>query len=482
MRNVMEIKVLVIEDEEYDVQRILRTVEPFRDTITVETVVSNGKDALEFLRERNHACDVIIMDYQISGGLYGEALIREIHAIDPTLKIIIITKRTINKSNIQFANELIQTGAYWFGTKYPADIEDYIYQPTDFNLLILNAYNQRQSELRLRRSQGKFDRKIVTILQDRPLLGQSSVMIDLREAIARYAHASANVLITGESGTGKELVALHLHYNSPRKYENFVPVNCAAIPKDLIESELFGFVRGSFTGARDGKKGLFEQANGGTIFLDEICELPLPAQAKLLRVLETGEIDKIGRNKSYRVSLRVLAATNRNIRKRVAKGQFREDLFYRLNILQIKTPPLREHREDIPELLTYFLHHFAGEENRIPPRVGQSALDLLSTHDWPGNVRQLKNIAQRLIIIAPDTIREEDVRRVLTLTKSTPDPDFGGLLKSAEILPWKEADRKFRRAYFRYVRSQCRTDAEAAQKLNLAPSNFHRMCKDLSLK
>jgi len=314
-----KINIIIIEDEEFDVKRILNTLNPYRKNVEILQMVSNGKDALEAL-ENHKECDVVIMDYQISGGLIGEELLRKLKQIDSTVQIIVITKMTINQTDVYFANQLIEAGAYWFGTKYPADIEEFIYQPTDFILTITNAFERRKLERQHLLSQKKLEKNIKYILSSRPLVGKSQAQMELRNLVDKYAETDANVLVTGESGTGKELIARNLHYKSKRRFEPFVTVNCAAIPKDLIESELFGFVKGAFTGAKEEKKGLFEQAHNGTIFLDEIGELPHASQAKLLRVLESGELDKIGRKKKYSVDVRVISASNQDI-KAIGKGK-----------------------------------------------------------------------------------------------------------------------------------------------------------------
>jgi len=478
-----KINLLVIEDEEFDVRRITNTVIPFSKNINISHVVSNGQDALDFLLDRKKLCDVVIMDYQIAGGLYGEKLIQAIRKIDPTLQVLVITKMTINQTDLYFANQLLDSGAYWYGTKYPSDIEDYIYQPTDFILSIMNAYEKRRLEIEKNLSQSKLDRNIRSILEKRPLLGQAESMLEVHKLIAQYAKSGASVMITGQSGTGKELVAMNIHYQSRRKYENFVTINCAAIPKDLIESELFGFVKGSFTGATQEKAGLFEQANGGTIFLDEISELPLDAQAKLLRVLENGEVDKIGRKKKYQVDIRVISATNRDLEKMMENRQFREDLYYRLNILQIRTPALSEHSDDIPLIVDHFINYYSVDLGCIPPELTVEGAEVLNDFGWPGNIRQMKNILQRLVLTSDREITATKVRKTLGLVeKSVSETANLALPAYDKIRPLKEVETNFRRDYFKYVRQNSKTDADAAHKLGLAPPNFHRMCRELGLK
>jgi len=477
------IKILIIEDETYDVDRIKKTLRPYETKIKILDVVKNGYDALNSIKSGKNF-DVIIMDYQISGGLYGEALIKKIKLLDPTLQILVITKMTINQTDLSFANKLLASGAYWYGTKYPGDIEEFIYQPTDFVLSIMNAYTLKQAEMSQHIIRRRLDKKINTILGQIPLLGQSLEMQKLKVLIEKYSKPNANVLIIGESGTGKELIATNIHYLSDRKYEAFITVNCAAIPKNLIESELFGYEKGAFTGADMDKPGLFEQANGGTLFLDEITELPRSAQAKLLRVLQEGEIDKIGRKKKYNVDVRVLAATNRNVDDLLEKNILREDLFYRLNILQIKVPTLSERNGDIALLTNHFIYYYCQEMGLVSLTVSPEALKILEEYSWPGNVRQLKNVIQRIVILANETeISAELVKtcmgEIINLPPSSNQfPEFS----FNRILPLKELDRIFRRKYIEYVLNQSKTDTEAADKLGMAPSNFYRSCKELGIK
>jgi len=477
-----QIKVLLIEDEEFDVRRIKNTISPHRERIVIADIVSTGEDALDTLQDKG-PYDVAILDYQISGGLYGERLITRLKKIDPSIQIIVITKMTINQTDLHFANQLIESGAYWFGTKYPSDIEDFIYQPTDFILTILNAAERRRLDQARIKSQKRLDKKIDRILQERPMLGDSDIILKVKERINRYAATQANVLVIGESGTGKELIARNIHYLSDRKYDNFVTVNCAAIPDELIESELFGFLKGAFTGAKEDKAGLFEQANHGTIFLDEISELPYQAQAKLLRVLETGEMDKIGRKTSHKVDVRVIAATNKNLKELMKKHLFREDLYYRLNILNIQAPALRERKEDIRILIQYFVGHHCRDLSIVLPHITDAAWTLLEQYHWPGNVRQLKNITQRLVILANDAITPEVVELAMDIQAQDKVSGITNPVFSPDhIKPLKDVEQSFRRQYFQFVRQHSRTDTEAAGKLGLAPPNFHRMCKELGLK
>jgi len=453
MNNV--IKLLVVEDEEFDVIRIKKTLEPYNKQIVILDIVSTGKDALELIKAKPEHYDVIVLDYQISGGLYGIDLITEIKKISEALQIVIITKMTLNQTNVDFAVQLIESGASWFGTKNPVDMEDYIYQPTDFLLAIQNAYEknmlQKEKEILLKernRSIDKLNAKIDIILKEKKLIGKSSDLNQIKYLISRYADIDAAVLITGESGTGKELIANHLHYTSKRRFENFVTVNCSAIPDSLFESELFGYEKGAFTDARNEKPGFFEQANRGTLFLDEISELSLSTQAKLPRVLESGEVDKIGRKKQLKVNVRIVAATNKDLANLVKDGKFREDLFYRLNILNIFIPPLRERSEDIKELIRYFVSRLCNAHAIPKPEFDEEAVAFLQNFSWKGNVRQLKNLVLRMLLLQTGRITMDIVQLALGSQLETALENYGMLLpKRDHILPLRVAEKKFRKQY-----------------------------------
>lgn len=484
------INILLIEDEEYDVRRIRNTLEPFSDKLIVRNVVSQGDTALDLIRKNPSNFDVIIMDYQIVGSISGERLIRKIKEIDQTLQIIVVTKMTVNITDFEFANRLLEAGAMWYCTKYPGDIEEYIYQPTDFILSILNAYQKKRLEQETLRSNKKLRNKINEILTNHRIIGKSEAILKLHEHIEKVADQDATVLITGGSGTGKELVATHIHYRSARKFENFVTINSGSLPQELIESELFGFEKGAFTGATAPKKGLFETANKGSLFLDEISELPASAQVKLLRVLQEGEIDKIGRTDKIRVDVRIIAATNKDLFAMVGDKNFREDLFYRLNVMTLKVPGLRERREDIPLLTEHFLQLFSTKMNLLLPLIEPDAMDFLCAFAWPGNVRQLQNVIQRLLFMAEDKVDINHVKNALNLVSpkktisGSPKwiPGSGKGWDTDHILPWRDMERQFKTDYFNFIRKHTKSDAEAARKLGLAPPNYHRMCKELGLK
>jgi len=289
---------------------------------------------------------------------------------------------------------------------------DFLEKPLDRDRVVItlrNALKQRDmarkvDELR-EQIKGRFE-----------MIGNSRLMQKLFNEIAKVAPTKGRVLITGESGTGKELIARAIHDNSPLAGSEFVKVNCAAISPELIESELFGHEKGAFTGATSRKRGLFEVADGGTIFLDEIGDMSLPAQAKVLRVLQTGELSRVGGERIIKVDARVIAATNKDLGREVEAGNFREDLFFRLNVVPILSPPLRDHREDIPDMGEHFVQEFCRENGFKTKRVEPAVLERLVQYGWPGNVRELKNIIERVVIMSDEVIHLDDLPPFLSAT------------------------------------------------------------------
>ncbi|QQS35396.1 MAG: sigma-54-dependent Fis family transcriptional regulator [Ignavibacteriales bacterium] len=480
-----KIHILLIEDEDFDVRRVQNTLYPFNERMKIIDIVSNGKAALELLKSKKGYFDVVIMDFQIAGGVMGEDLIYQIKQIDHTVQIIVITKMTINISDYNFANKLIKAGAFWYCTKYPGDIEEYIYQPTDFLMSIFNAHEKCLLERERSRSNQKLSRNVEDILQQKRMVGESPLINILREEITKFAQSNVNTLIRGSSGTGKELVAYNIHYRSDRKYENFIIINCGSLPSQLVESELFGYEKGAFTGADKKKLGLFEIANNGTIFLDEITELPLPAQVKLLRVIQDGEIEKIGRTEKIKVDVRIIAATNRNIEEEVKERRFREDLYYRLNVLPIYVPDLKHRKTDIPLLIDHFLSNISIDMGKDKPQIPDETMEVFLQYDWPGNVRELKNVVQRMLFTSEKNITKFHAERALGLTEPMRQSTESGVtdfFNPEHIIPLKEMEKIMRERYFKFVRQHSQSDTEAAKKLGIAPPNYYRMSKELGLK
>ena len=332
------------------------------------------------------------------------------------------------------------------------------------------------------RSNQKLIKNVEDILNQRKMVGEASVMISLKENIKKYSQSNINILIRGASGTGKELVAYNIHYQGPRKFENFVPINCGSLPHDLVESELFGYEKGAFTGADKKKLGLFEIADNGTIFLDEITELPLSAQVKLLRVIQEGEIEKIGRTEKIKVNVRVLAATNKNIEDEVKAKRFREDLYYRLNVVPIIVSELIDRKTDIPILIDHFMSIYSIDMGKEKPTFTPEAMKFLINYRWPGNVRELKNIVQRLLFTGETTLTLPIVEFAVGLLNQFKDDRGLEVLFEENEIPLNQMEKIVREKYFRYIRNKTSSDTEAAKKLGLAPSNYYRMAKELGLK
>jgi two-component system nitrogen regulation response regulator GlnG len=345
--------------------------------------VGSADEALQKLRKSEY--DVLLMDVRMPG-MSGLEALSQAKLIQPELAVIIITAY----GTMMTAIEAMKWGAYDYVTK-PFDVEEL--EATVQKALRTQALARENTELRARLRE-KYDIN--------NLVGSSEKMQEVYKAIGRVADKDVTVLIQGESGTGKEMVARAIHYNSRRSGGPFVPVNCVAIPENLLESEMFGHVKGAFTGATASRTGKFEQAERGTLFLDEVADIGLDLQGKLLRALQEREIEPVGGGVTIKVDARVIAATNRDLAAAIGEGRFREDLYYRLNVVPIVLPSLRERKEDIPELATYFIQRFADEMNIEPRAIEPAALEALQSYSWPGNVRELENLIKRIMVMQTD--------------------------------------------------------------------------------
>jgi len=395
---------------------------------------------------------LVFLDVKMAG-LDGLETLRRLREKDPAAIVVMIS----GHATIQNAVEATQLGAY-----------DILEKPLDTDRILVT----------LRNAIGRLDlaeenaRLRATIESRYEIVGRSYAVRALIDGIEKVAATNARVLISGENGTGKELVARALHRRSARTKKPFVEVNCAAIPGELIESELFGHMKGSFTGAIGDRAGKFEQADGGTLFLDEVGDMSLAAQAKVLRVLQDGEVTRIGGSKSRRVDVRVIAATNKRIEDEIAAGRFREDLYYRLNVVPIQVPPLRERREDIPLLIEHFLRLFARDDSVAPRGVDQGAIEHLAQLDWPGNVRELRNTIERLLILSTGPrIALSDVERLVGARSAAPG-GLGGLEESGTFEEFKlAAERAF---LLVKLRQHDWNVAETARVLAMPRSNLYK--------
>ncbi|MFN2400692.1 MAG: sigma-54-dependent transcriptional regulator [Gemmatimonadaceae bacterium] len=411
--------------------------------------VGTAVDALaEFEKWRPH---LVFQDVKM-GGIDGLETLKRMRELDPAAIVVMIS----GHGTIQTAVEATQLGAY-----------DFFEKPLDTDRILLTLRNALQHvEL-----QEEYSRLKETIESRYEIVGKSYAIRALIEKIERVGPSGARVLITGENGTGKELVARALHRLSARAAEPFIEVNCAAIPGELIESELFGHMKGSFTGAIQDRPGKFEQADGGTLFLDEVGDMSLAAQAKVLRVLEDGVVTRIGGSKPAAVDVRVLAATNKDLTSEIAGARFREDLYYRLNVVPIAVPPLRDRREDIPSLVS----HFAGTritEGILPRTFTPEAVASLSSLDWPGNVRELRNTVERLMILSSGPrIGAADVDRLVG-KRSAGDVSIGSLLDCKTFEEFKDsAERAFLLAK---LRESDWNVSETARLLAMPRSNLYK--------
>ena len=450
----MSPRVLVVDDE----ANLRRMVAALLESEGFEAAeAASGTAALAAVRDA--APDAVLLDLMMPGGPDGLATLEQLRRLAPDVPVVMMS----GKATLGDAVRATKLGAFQFLEK-PLTPESVLATLR----AALELARARTENRRLHEALGHAD----------PLVGVSAAMAELRALIARVAPTDARVLITGESGTGKELVASAIHRHSARAAKPFVCVNSAAIPKDLVESEMFGHERGAFTGASERRVGRFELADGGTLFLDEVGDLGPEAQAKLLRVLETGVVERLGGEKPIAVDVRVIAATNKDLARLAREGRFREDLLFRLDVLPIAIPPLRERPEDVPPLVAHFAARQAARLGR-PVRFDAGAVQLLAAYAWPGNVRELANIVERLAILAAgETVTADEVARVL--------PQDGGSAAAAEQwsdVALSDALDNFERTLIARALSAARGNvAEAARRLATDRAHLYRRMRRLGLE
>lgn len=419
--------------------------------------VSNAADGIaEYQKLRPN---LVFLDVKMAG-MDGMEALKKIREIDSAATVVMIS----GHATIRTAVEATQLGAYEILEK-PLDTDRILVMLRN----VFDHLNLREENSRLRNVGGS----------QYEIVGDSPVMRALVEKIQKVGATPARVLITGENGTGKELVARAIHRHSARADKTFVEVNCAAIPGELIESELFGHMKGSFTGAIADRPGKFEQANKGTLFLDEIGDMSMAAQAKVLRVLQDNVITRIGGSKPVSVDVRVVAATNKNLEQEIAAGRFREDLYYRLNVVPIHVAPLREHREDIPDLVAYFVSTLSTREGITPRRVSESATERLMSLDWAGNVRELRNTVERMLILATGPeLTAKDVDR-LAGGRVADETGLGGLTALKTFEEFREAAERA------YLLSKLRefdwNVSETARAVEMPRSNLYKKIERYAL-
>ena len=379
-------KILIIEDEE-PIRRVLLRILKDEDSSFEIHEASDGKKGLDLIK--NDSYDLVLCDIKMPK-VDGIELLQRTRKTNSTIPFIMLT----GHGNIETAVESMKLGAY-----------DFISKPPDLNRLINSVRNALEKKELI--AENKILRKKVAKKYE--IIGNSKSIMEIHAIIDKVAKTEARVLITGESGTGKELVAHNIHEKSSRAKSPFIEVNCAAIPSELIESELFGHLKGSFTSAVKDREGKFEAANNGTIFLDEIGDMSLAAQAKVLRALEENKIQRVGSQKDISVDVRVLAATNKDLKKEIDDGNFREDLYHRLAVIVIKVPELSKRKSDIPILVDHFSNIISKEQGIETKKFTKDSLKLLEDYNWSGNVRELRNVVERLIILGGETISKDDV-------------------------------------------------------------------------
>ena len=380
----IEMRILIIDDERA-IRSTLKGI--FEDEDYLADTAEDGAIALEMVAKEHY--DVIFSDIKMPN-LDGTEFLAKIEEMGIDTPVVMIS----GHADIETAVECIKLGAF-----------DFIQKPLDLNRILITVKNATDKATLV--SQTKILKKKVFGQQ---MIGHSAAIEHIREMIGKVAQTDARVLILGANGSGKELVAKSLHQESKRSAMPYIEVNCAAIPSELIESELFGHEKGSFTSAIKQHKGKFEQADGGTLFLDEIGDMSLAAQAKVLRVLQERKLSRVGSDKDITVDVRVIAATNKNLRNEIEAGRFREDLYHRLSVIEIKVPSLDERKEDIPELVSYFVESICAESAMPRKNFSEEAIAMLQQKHWPGNIRELRNVVERLMILGDDTISEQNIK------------------------------------------------------------------------
>ncbi|MDP3112594.1 MAG: sigma-54 dependent transcriptional regulator [Thermodesulfovibrionales bacterium] len=425
----------ILEDEGYDI-----------------LTAKSGEEAIKMLGESSP--DLVLLDIWLTG-MDGIQTLKEIKAIKPDVPVIMIS----GHGNIELAVKAAKMGAY-----------DFLEKPLSLEKVVLVA--KRALEKRTLEMENIVLKE--NLIKKWKLVGESQKIKEVKEQVEMAARSNSRVLIFGESGTGKEVVARLLHEKSTRNEKPFIEVNCAAIPQELIESEMFGHEKGSFTGAFEKKNGKFELADKGTLYLDEIGDMSLQTQAKVLRVIETQEFQRVGGNKNITVDVRIIAATNKDLREEVKKGNFREDLYFRLNVIPLFIPPLRERKEDIPLLVEYFLEALGAEYGKHAKKIIPETLESLKSYDWPGNVRELKNVIERLVIMTPSN----------TITsKNLFMPGENETLTYFTYKTLKDARDAFEKDYIiKKLGENNWNISKTAEILDIERSNLHRKIKTYDIK
>jgi two-component system nitrogen regulation response regulator NtrX len=448
-------KILVVDDER-NIRRTLTNI--LEDEHYTAVTAESGEGALNILS--NETIDLMFLDVKLPG-MDGIEVLKKVRKDYPNLDVIMIS----GHSTVRTAVQAVKIGAY-----------DFLEKPLSLHKIAIMARNIAEK----RKLYQKFQEESKDLESQYRMIGVSPEFEKIRNLINKVSATDSKVLIRGESGTGKELVAFAIHNQSATRTGPFVKFNSAAIPNELVESELFGYEKGAFTGAEKHKKGKLEMADQGTLFLDEIGDMNLNGQAKILRIIQEGKFERVGGNKTIEIDVRIIAATNKNLEKMIETGEFRDDLFYRLNVIPITIPPLRERKSDIPVLLNYYLEYFAAELKTHPKRFSSSALQLLQNYHFPGNVRELKNLVERLYILtSEEVITEADVSlHINTFSKNREE-----YLSVLATKSYAEAKRAFETYYLTKQLEKFNWNIGiTAEKLGLQQSNLSRKIKELEIK
>lgn len=457
------IRVLIVDDDEGHADAVAESLERLGQYECV--VASSGAKGAALLE--SDIFDVVITDLKM-GDIDGLAILRKAKEELPEAEVVVLT----GHGSINSAVTAMQHGAYTYLTK-PLDIQE-----------LRGAVEKASESLRLRRYAADLNRRLDEKFGFEGVVGGSPAMHRLVTQLQQTAPTDSTVLIQGENGTGKELVARAIHQNSRRKSKPFVPLNISALSESILESELFGHEKGSFTGAERRRIGHFEQANGGTLFLDEVGEMPMTTQIKLLRVLEDGVINRVGANDQIKVNVRLVSATNADLKDMVARGTFRRDLYYRLNVVNIVLPPLRERRGDIPLLLEHFQREMTARHGKVAEGFSKSALRALQLYDWPGNIRQLRNTVERMVVVDLDGLLDvddlpDDIPTLLPVRSEGPPPDVAA--SGQDGLVGKSLEQVERYYIERALELAAGNREAAATMLGIGERTLYRKIKEFGL-
>lgn len=448
-------KVLIIDDEN-SIRLVLK--EWLEDEGYEVFLAKDGAEGLRKLRECTP--QVALLDVWMPGDLDGIDVLKQAKSENLQTEFIVMS----GHGNIETAVKATKLGAW-----------DFVEKPLSIERVLITLKNILNYQI----EKGEKNVLLNRLRKDIAMVGNSSALVALKQMIARIAASHSWVLITGENGTGKELVAHNIHYLSPRAGKPFVEVNCAAIPEDLIESELFGYEKGAFTGAVRGKKGKFDLADGGTLFLDEIGDMSLKTQAKILRILQEQRFERLGGEESVEVDVRIVAATNKNLEQEMKEGRFREDLYYRLNVVPLHMPALRDRGDDVPALVSHFSQAVSRQGTYRQKVFSEAAMSRLQNHSWPGNVRELKNFIERIYILTPGDFVDVHDLEFAGLSAATAADGGGG---EQTISTFKEARAHFEREFLlRKISENNGNISKTAEKIGLERSYLHRKIKSYGL-